>query len=440
MSETQSLNAPTNACAVPTPALLITLPVVDSVTNYEKLHRIGEGTYGVVYKARDRSTGEIVALKKVRFDRCRDGVPVTSIRELRVLQNCSHPSIVQLKKVVTGSKADSVFLVFEYCEHDLGRLLDAMPAKFSIAEVKCLMKQLLEAVAYLHQRWTVHRDLKLSNLLYTGQGMLKLCDFGLARYYNSHGAAMTPRVVTLWYRAPEVLLGSDTYDESIDMWAMGCIFGELLRHQPLFPAKDEIQCLKMMSELLGTPTPRIWPGMSDLPLCSRVRLAEQPYNFLAKTFSEVSAEGVALLDALLTYDPKERISAADALRHPFFSERPFPKHHSEMPTFPSSHHQPSAPTQQQQQQQPGATGSAASSQPLFGQHHSQHGRPNRDPDQNRRSHALHGAMPKWRELANDMLSANTNRKPGFGDVFFGGYAERYNNGPIRKGFGFKRRR
>lgn len=339
-----------------------TLPVFDSVSNYEKVHRIGEGTYGVVYKARDRTTGEVVALKRVRFDRSRDGVPVTSIRELRVLETCKHPNIVALKKVVTGPQADAVFLVFEYCEHDLGRLLDSLPRPFSVPEVKCLMRQLLTAVAYLHDHWVVHRDIKLSNLLYTNNGTLKLCDFGLARYYQPYVSAMTPNVVTLWYRAPEVLLGSEAYDEAIDCWSCGAIFAELLSGEPLFPAHSELECLRMMCGLLGSPTPRIWPGMASLPSAGRFSLPDQPFNFLRKHLPSLSDQGVHLLNSLLTYDPEKRITARQALRHPFFQERPYPLHELDMPSFPTSHlnphvsakghHQQAGGSHGQQQQQP----------------------------------------------------------------------------------------
>ncbi|GLI62072.1 hypothetical protein VaNZ11_004630, partial [Volvox africanus] len=318
-------------------------PVLDPVSNYEKLHRIGEGTYGVVYKARDRATGEVVALKRVRLDRSRDGVPVTSIREMRVLQTCRHPNIVALKKVVTGSQADSVFLVFEYCDHDLGRLLDSMSGgsgrrSFSMSEVKCLMRQLLEAVAFLHDHWVIHRDIKLSNLLYTHTGHLKLCDFGLARYFAPFVTPMTPNVVTLWYRAPEVLLGSEEYDESIDMWSCGAVLAELVSGEPLFPAVSEGECLNMMANLMGTPNERIWPGMSKLPNAGKFVFPDQPYNFLRRQLPQLSEQGLNLLNCLLTYDPDRRITARHALRHEFFKEKPYPKQPADMPTYPSSHH------------------------------------------------------------------------------------------------------
>lgn len=313
------------------------LPVLDPVTRYEKIHRIGEGTYGIVYKARDLETGELVALKKIRFDHAKEGIPVTSMRELRVLQQCKHPNVVKLHKVATGSKPDSVFLVFEYCEHDLGRLLDTMPRHFSEAEAKCLLRQLLEAVAYLHRHSIMHRDLKLSNLLYTSQGLLKLCDFGLARYIQPQGTALTSRVVTLWYRAPELLLGAEWYNEAVDMWSVGCVMGELLQHAPLFPAENELQAVKLMCKLLGAPNTRIWPGLALLPAASTVKFPDQPYNLLKRSFPELGEAGVDLLNALLTYNPERRITAEEALRHPYFEERPFPRHPSAMPTFPSSH-------------------------------------------------------------------------------------------------------
>ncbi|KIY98943.1 cell division cycle 2-like protein, partial [Monoraphidium neglectum] len=314
------------------------LPVLDPVHDeYEKLHRIGEGTYGVVYKARHLPSGRVVALKKVRFERSREGVPVTSIRELRILQQCRHPNIVHLERVVTGSKHDSIFLVFDYAAHDLGRLLDSMPTPFTESEVKCLVRQLLQAVAYLHGRGVLHRDIKLSNLLYTSEGTLKLCDFGLARHVVPRGRALTPRVVTLWYRAPELLLGADEYSEAVDCWAVGCVVGELLKHEPLFPAQSERECLDMQCRLLGAPSERIWPGMFDLPGATEARLPPQPYNNLRRAFPAIGDSGLSLLNGLLTYDPTRRLSARAALQHPYFSEKPYPKRAQDMPTFPSSH-------------------------------------------------------------------------------------------------------
>ncbi|CAK0782912.1 hypothetical protein CVIRNUC_006107 [Coccomyxa viridis] len=313
------------------------LPVRDAVSNYEKISRIGEGTYGVVYKARDRTTGEVVALKQVRMERERDGIPVTSMREIRVLQQCRHPNIVHLKKVVTGSKPDSIFLVFEYCTHDLGQLVDAMPRPFSPSEVKCLMLQLLEAVNFLHSHWIMSRDLKLPNLLLTNSGQLKICDFGLARYFHTSDESYTPKVVTLWYRAPEIFLGQDAYTEAIDMWAVGCIFGELLRNEPLFPGRSEAEMLERMVRLLGSPHENIWPGFTQLPEAGSLKFPSQPYNFVAREFPNASVGAISLLKKLLMYDPGQRLSARAALRHGYFQEQPPPKQPADFPTFPSAH-------------------------------------------------------------------------------------------------------
>ncbi|KAL4422316.1 hypothetical protein ABPG75_008513 [Micractinium tetrahymenae] len=313
------------------------LPVLDAVSDYEKIKRIGEGTFGIVYKARDKRTGELVALKKLRMERERDGMPVTSVRELRVLQTCRHPNLVELKRVVTGPRLDSVFLVFEYCPHDMGKLVDSLPKPFHESEVKCLMQQLLSAVCYLHDHWVMHRDLKLSNLLFTHCGQLKLCDYGLARYFQPWEEAYTPGVVTLWYRAPEVLLGAEHYTEAVDLWSCGCILAELLRNDPLFPGRTEAAMLSLMSGLLGAPNDRIWPGLRDLPLAHKFSLPPQPYNYLRKEFPQLSDSGIDLLNRLLTYDPEKRITARQALRHPYFTERPLPRLPEYMPSFPSAH-------------------------------------------------------------------------------------------------------
>eukprot|EP00658_Telonema_sp_P-2_P052951 TRINITY_DN4130_c0_g2_i1.p1 TRINITY_DN4130_c0_g2~~TRINITY_DN4130_c0_g2_i1.p1 ORF type:complete len:269 (+),score=74.40 TRINITY_DN4130_c0_g2_i1:217-1023(+) len=235
------------------------------VNDFSKLEHIGEGTYGSVFKARDRSNGDIVALKKVKMDREQDGFPITALRELKMLRAVEHEHIVELLDIAVGRKLDSMFYVFEYCEHDLALLVDNRERPFSESEVKCILLQLLDATAYLHRNWIIHRDIKLSNLLFNNKGQLKLCDFGLAREYGEPVGNYTPRVVTLWYRPPELLLGASTYGPAVDDWGLGCVFGELLANLPLLPGKNDAHQLELMCKLLGTPTERIWPGF-DLSL------------------------------------------------------------------------------------------------------------------------------------------------------------------------------
>ena len=307
---------------------------------YEKLGRIGEGTYGVVYRARDRRTGAIVALKKVRMDKERDGIPITALREVRILQASRHPSIVTLLRVVTGKSPNMVFLAFEYCEHDLARLTSQMRVPFTEAQVKRLVTQLLSAVAYLHSRWIFHRDLKLSNLLYTDRGVLKLCDFGLARDFSPAGdGAYTAKVVTLWYRAPELLLGTVNYGAAVDMWAVGCILAELLLNDPLFPGKTEANVLERIVNLIGSPNDGVWPGWERLPrAAATLNVPKQPYNYIVREFPspEVYGEGVCeVLNELLVYDPKRRAAAEDVLAHPYLAENePRPTPPEDMPRFP----------------------------------------------------------------------------------------------------------
>ncbi|XP_039186821.1 cyclin-dependent kinase 10 isoform X2 [Crotalus tigris] len=230
-----------------------------SVKEFEKLNRIGEGTYGIVYRARDTQTGEIVALKKVRMDKEKDGIPISSLREITLLLKLQHPNIVELKEVVVGNHLESIFLVMGYCEQDLASLLENMQAPFSEAQVKCIILQVLHGLQYLHNNFIIHRDLKVSNLLMTDKGCVKTADFGLARAYRVPLNPMTPKVVTLWYRAPELLLGTTTQTTAIDMWAVGCILAELLAHKPLLPGSSEIQQVDLIVRLLGTPNETIWP-------------------------------------------------------------------------------------------------------------------------------------------------------------------------------------
>ncbi|CAL9108150.1 unnamed protein product [Musa textilis] len=317
-----------------------------SVDEFERLNKIDEGTYGVVYRAKDKKSREIVALKKVKMEKEREGFPLTSLREINILLSFHHPSIVDVKEVVTGSSLDSIFMVMEYMEHDLKGLMETMKQPFSQSEVKCLMLQLFSGVKYLHDNWVLHRDLKTSNLLLNNRGELKICDFGLSRQYGSPLKPYTHLVVTLWYRAPELLLGAKEYTTSIDMWSLGCIMAELLAKEPLFSGKTEFDQLDKIFRTLGTPNENIWPGFAKLPGL-KVRFAKQPYNKLREKFPPtsfsgrptLSEAGFDLLNKLLTYDPEKRITAEAALNHRWFQEVPLPKSKDFMPTFPAQHAQ-----------------------------------------------------------------------------------------------------
>ncbi|KAJ6643906.1 Cyclin-dependent kinase 10 [Pseudolycoriella hygida] len=307
------------------------------VTEFEKLNRIGEGTYGIVYRARDTSNDEIVALKKVRMDQERDGLPVSGLREIHILMKCSHENIVRMKEVVVGRSLESIFLSMEYCEQDLASLLDNMPTPFSESQVKCIVLQVLKGLKYLHSNFIVHRDLKVSNILIAERtGAVKIADFGLARYFGIPPKPMTPHVVTLWYRAPELLLGSSSHNTPIDMWALGCIFGELLGHRPLLPGTTEIRQLELIIDLLGTPSESIWPDFSKLPALQNVSLRQQPYNNLKTKFVWLSTNGLRLLNHLFMYDPNKRATSHEALESTYFKEPPLPCDPKLMPTFP--HH------------------------------------------------------------------------------------------------------
>ncbi|KAI8920840.1 kinase-like domain-containing protein [Powellomyces hirtus] len=316
---------------------LIGPPLVScrNVDNYNKLNRIEEGAYGVVYRARDRDTGEIVALKKLKLENERNGFPVTSLREIHTLLLAKHRNIVNVKEIVVTPSMSGIFIVMEFVEHDLKALMETMSTPFLQSEIKTLMQQLLSAVACLHQNWIVHRDLKTSNLLMNNKGEMKVADFGLARRFGSPLGHMTQLVVTLWYRAPELLLGAKEYTTAIDMWSIGCIFGELVNKEPLLPGRGEFDQLKRMFRLLGTPTERTWPGMANLPGLKTFNFVEQPYNHLRRKFVNLTENGLNLLSRLLTYDPEKRITAEEALRHPYFTEHPLPKDPSLFPTFPS---------------------------------------------------------------------------------------------------------
>jgi cell division cycle 2-like protein len=241
-------------------------------------------------------------------------------------------------------------MVMEYADHDLKAVMDKrMHQPFTISEVKCLMHQLLSGIAYLHGNWVIHRDLKTSNILYTNKGQLKICDFGLARQYGEPLKPYTQLVVTLWYRSPELLLGAKTYSTAVDVWSCGCIMAELLAKRPLFIGTNEISQLDAIFRVLGCPTSETWPGIENLENFkkfnfkgSRSVRSSLRSHFPAPGASAyeekptISNSGFDLLQGLLELCPEKRISAQEALDHPWFREHPLPKDPAMMPTFPGT--------------------------------------------------------------------------------------------------------
>jgi len=300
----------------------------------------------VVFRAKDKFSGEIYAIKKVKLGKEKEGFPVTSIREINLLLSLKHQNIVNVREVVIGSTLDKIYVVMEYSEHELRDLMENTRYNFKISEIKSLMKQLLQAIEYLHSRSILHRDLKTSNILYSNKGILKVCDFGLARKYVGE-RAYTPVVVTMWYRAPEVLLGCDKYTPVIDMWSVGCIFAELILKEPLFMGQREADQVDLIFKTLGTPTNTTWPGWRELKLARNVPFKTYVGNKLGEKFKnspnvdlQLSEHGINLLEKMLLFDPSKRISAAEALKHPWFKESPTAQELDLMPTFPPMNEMP----------------------------------------------------------------------------------------------------
>uniref|UniRef100_A0A8D1JQW5 cyclin-dependent kinase n=1 Tax=Sus scrofa TaxID=9823 RepID=A0A8D1JQW5_PIG len=322
------------------PKYLPALQGCRSVEEFQCLNRIEEGTYGVVYRAKDKKTDEIVALKRLKMEKEKEGFPITSLREINTILKAQHPNIVTVREIVVGSNMDKIYIVMNYVEHDLKSLMETMKQPFLPGEVKTLMIQLLRGVKHLHDNWILHRDLKTSNLLLSHAGILKVGDFGLAREYGSPLKAYTPVVVTLWYRAPELLLGAKEYSTAVDMWSVGCIFGELLTQKPLFPGKSDIDQINKVFKDLGTPSEKIWPGYNDLPAVKKMTFTEYPYNNLRKRFGALlSDQGFDLMNKFLTYFPGRRVSAEDGLKHEYFRETPLPIDPSMFPTWPAKSEQ-----------------------------------------------------------------------------------------------------
>ena len=295
------------------------------IEKYKKLEKIGEGTYATVYRAQDETTGQQVALKEIRLNPD-EGAPSTALREISFMRELSHPNIVKLIEVIHTPQ--SLCLVFELLQHDLKYLLDMRRKQkkpFSLEQIQSVMYQILSGLAFCHDRKILHRDLKPQNLLLSAEGHVKLADFGLARGFGIPVNAFSSEVVTLWYRPPDILLGSTSYTTPIDMWSVGCIMAELILLFPLFTGKNNEDQIKRIFKVLGTPSMELLNYLrngKEIPAYIGEFPYYEPISWEA-LFPTLPPSGRNLIARLLDYRPAMRISAKEALEHAFFNDLPF---------------------------------------------------------------------------------------------------------------------
>ncbi|GAA5847505.1 hypothetical protein JCM9279_000516, partial [Rhodotorula babjevae] len=344
------------------------------IGEYEKQGKLGEGTFGVVWKGvrggrgklwgdREREEeerlvkerglrvrhGDVVALKQIIFHNEGDGMPITSIREIRLLKMLDHPNVVPVVDMAyepadpTSFTKAATYMVFPYMDHDLAGLLENSSVRLEEPHIKQYAKQLLEGTAYLHRNLILHRDMKAANLLINNDGRLMIADFGLARSIDRPevNAMYTGTVVTRWYRPPELLLGERRYHTAVDMWGVGCVLGEMYARKPIFPGESDFdQAFRIFCEC-GPPTAVSMPGWDKLPGVEGKEGAQWldrgrgvRATWISKSGSELFGD---LIDKLLVLDPKKRLTAVEALDHPWFWSEPYPEEPSRMPKFVSSH-------------------------------------------------------------------------------------------------------
>ena len=291
-----------------------------------------------MYKARHNSSGDIVALKKVRCDngkedsKNKEGFPITAVREIKILKQLQHKNIISLKAIVTERltvedyrRSDaSIYLVFEYMDHDLVGLLDSGLVKFGEREIKLCMRQLFEGLAYCHSKNFLHRDIKCANVLLNNRGEVKLADLGLARYWREDDPTRlyTNKVITRWYRPPELLLGEEHYGPAVDIWSSGCILGELFAKRALFRARSDQEQLEIICRICGSPSPDNWPNVVNLSLYSSlIEYNKKKYpRIVRKEYCYFPEGALDLVDKTLSLDPDQRLTAEECLNHPFLAD------------------------------------------------------------------------------------------------------------------------
>ncbi|KAG8093037.1 hypothetical protein GUJ93_ZPchr0012g21072 [Zizania palustris] len=307
--------------------------------SFEKLEKIGQGTYSSVFRARNLETGRLVALKKVRFDSLEPESVRFMAREILILRRLRHPNVVGLDGLITSRSSSNIYLVFEYMDHDLAGLTSATDLSFSEPQIKCYMRQLLLGLEHCHARGVMHRDIKCANLLVSNAGELKVADFGLANLFTPSSSAtgagaapLTSRVVTLWYRPPELLLGATAYEPSVDLWSAGCVFAEMHARRPILQGRTEVEQIHKIFKLCGSPADDYWrrARMSH----AAVFRPQQPYESrLRDTFRSMPDASFRLLSTLLSVEPSARGTASSALASECFKTEPYACEPSSLPKY-----------------------------------------------------------------------------------------------------------
>ncbi|KAG8820658.1 serine/threonine protein kinase, CMGC, CDC2/CDK sub [Serendipita sp. 399] len=328
------------------------------INEYILMQKLGEGTFGEVHQARPRDPAksgmEDLALKRIIMHSEKEGMPITALREIKILKALSHPNIVKVLDIVvmprTPKDAGSVYVVFPYMDHDLAGLLENKSVQLSQSHIKLYMKQLLEGVEYMHDNHIIHRDIKAANILVSNEGVLQIADFGLARPYikktkmeriDKHLEKYTNCVVTRWYRPPELLMGERYYGPEIDLWGVGCIVAEMFLRRPIFQGSSDMDQLEKIWWLCGTPTPDLWPDFGSLPGLDGVKTfkprPKELRTFLNGQCPSMTDDTFRLIDALLTLDPSKRPTASAALLYDYFWTSPLPADPKTVPKFEPSH-------------------------------------------------------------------------------------------------------
>ncbi|KAL8231492.1 hypothetical protein R6Q57_001270 [Mikania cordata] len=302
--------------------------------SFERLEKIGQGSYSSVYKARHTKTGRLFALKKVRFHNLKPDSVKFMAREITILRTLNHPNIMKLEGLITSKLSCNIYFVFEYMEHDLSGLLSCPDIKFNDSQIKCFMRQLLNGIEHCHTLGVLHRDIKTANILVNNEGILKIGDFGLAKFHGPEcRESLTSHVVTLWYRPPELLLGCTNYGPYIDLWSVGCVFAELCFGRPLLKGKTEVEQLHKILKLCGTPPDGYW-NKSKLPLATMFKPHHAYQSSLRETCKQLTEDAVDLIQMLLSVEPCKRGTATSALNSEYFHTKPYACDPASLPKYP----------------------------------------------------------------------------------------------------------